>query len=110
VASATPLFAPPKPLSPSALAYQGTPKNNNHTEPDLTIEVRGAGLGCIPMQEGARLLRPVEEEQVAIPSIGNQDRFGAEPRTGADPGVGAVIRAVRGDLGDIRFAVCSKRW
>ena len=43
---------------------------------------------------------------IAIPSI-NQGRFGAEPKTGVDPGVGAVIRAVRGDLGDSRLAVCS---
>ena len=46
---------------------------------------------------------------IAIPSIGNQGRFGAEPKTGVDPSVGAVIRAVRGDLGDSRLAVCSGR-
>ena len=77
------------------------------------------------------MLRPVGEEQVgrniasrracladfssvggrtiAIPWIGNQGRFRAEPRTGVDPGVGAVIGAVRGDLGDSRLAVCSGR-
>jgi len=44
---------------------------------------------------------------IAIPSIGNQGLFVAEPRTGVDPGTGSVIRAVRGDLGDSRLAVCS---
>ena len=83
------------------------------------------------MREGARMLLPVEEEQagrniasrrvcpadlwmrwgrtIAIPSIGNQGLFVAEPRTGVDPGAGSVIRAVRGDLGDSRLAVCSGR-
>ena len=46
---------------------------------------------------------------IAIPSIGNRGRFGAEPKTGVDPGVGAVIRAVRGDLDDSRLAVCGGR-
>ena len=79
-------------------------------------------LGCSDRSERSRWAGNIASRRVccrflerwgrtiAIPSIGNQGRFGAEPETGVDPGVGAVIRAVRGDLGDSRLAVCSKRW
>ena len=53
---------------PLPLVSQDTSQDNNRGDrrdrrARLTIEVGSAGLGCIPMREGARMLRPVGEEQ-----------------------------------------------